>query len=219
MERRLIRWWGKINNNSGILRNSTDGGEGASGTVTVKTNDGISFGRVDVNDPRILSGDLIKIGAKSGRTNAIDINGNSVGRVSINDPRFVSGELMHQGKGMNATMDHCGNKLGLISIDDDRFISGEILTILTKEVFAKHIDSDELFLVDVGDVRFKNNTIVFVPLSRIDSIKNKRIFRKYGCIRQSNREKISIICPHCNFISGKTNMTRYHFDNCDKRQL
>jgi len=94
------------------------------GKVVVKDKEGNTF-RVDINDPRYLSGELVVIASNT--ITVKDKNGNTF-RVSIDDPRYLSGELVGINKGKVVVKDKDNNTF-IVDMDHPLYLSGELVHI------------------------------------------------------------------------------------------
>ena len=91
------------------------------GTTTMHDLSG-KYYRVSVDDPRVLSGDLV--GPNKGKANYKDSNGTLL-RLSVDDPRVLSGEVVPMNKGKTLVKDANG-KFYNVSVSDPRVLSGEL---------------------------------------------------------------------------------------------
>jgi len=119
--------------------------ESRKGTFTAKdAKTGKIVGRVNGDDTRVLSGELVAV--NKGTFTAKDAKtGKNTVQVSINDTRVLSGELVGVNKNKPKSEEHkqkisealkgkfaaknanTGENVGLVSIDDPRVLSGELL--------------------------------------------------------------------------------------------
>ena len=174
--------------------------------VTVIDNNGKTF-RVDVNDSRFLSGELVGhtkgmvavkdtnntfyqvslldtkylsgelVGVNKGKVTVKDILGNT-SQVEITDSKYLSGELVHVFKGLVSVKDNYGNKFK-VSKTDSRFISGELVG-QTKDTISL---SRALNISQVREIRLaiKNPTTV-ITNDYLATI-----------VKKSQKDKISVI--------------------------
>lgn len=109
-----------------------------------------------------------------------------------------------------------GNTFFQVSINDERYLNGELVPPSKNLVVA--IDTKSGKRVTVSKKEFDENSDLvgntYGQKQSKDFIK-KRIEAMMKSEKWKNRKKLErIVCPHCGKDGIKSNMKRWHFDNC-----
>lgn len=176
IERRLISWWGKTYDDSGILRNVADGGEGCYGVKRTEAHKKILSERMIKNSPmktlRTNAGSFI-----TGMVSVKDIEDNIV-RVPIDDPRYICGDLV----GINKNNEKISKQMSIntkgkivvkdingiisqVSVEDPRYISGELFPIGKGKIIAKD-KNGKIYRIDKSDPRWISGELVGIKSNK-----------------------------------------------------
>ena len=182
--RRLSSEWMKVNNPSTRAKGDT---HWARGKAVVVDSAGNKL-RVECDDPRIASGELVQLNAN--KVTVRDDEGRCYS-VQKDDPRVLSGELIPASKGYkrNWTPDQV----------DERYTSRRGRTWSVEEREQRSTNRKPAWNKGVTGSHHSEET------------KMKMSVAKKG------KTKLQVTCPYCEKSGGKPAMIRFHFDNCTKR--
>lgn len=138
------------------------------------------------DDPRYLSGELVRKSHMKGLVTVKDEKGNTF-KVKKDDPRYLSGELVHFTKGMINVYDKNGKKLK-VKKDDPRYLSGELIFTSIGFVTVKD-ENGNTFRVKKDDPRYLSGELIFISTGNKGIQKWSEESRKAASERGKNREK------------------------------
>lgn len=160
IERRLIAWYGRSCDNSGILKNKTIGGEGTTGMMTAKNPITKETMQIPVDDVRLCTGELVSIALNT--INAKHIKTGKTKRLDKDSNEFLSGEYVHVGKGTKldfvVVLDTVSNKHIQVYTDDPRIKTGDYTYMTKGYITIKNLDGQNEH-IRMDDPRYVNGEV------------------------------------------------------------
>lgn len=194
LERRLIRWYGKIGETNGSLRNSSDGGEGATGRVTtLEARSNYKNANLGKNNPMFG----IKQSKETIEKRVIKISGDKhwTNFKEISDETREKQSIVHKGKSLSEE-----TKKRQSMAHTEKKNSKEHNENISK---AKIGENNPMFGTKRSDDTRKKHSESTLGKKKSDS--HKANMRK---------PKKPVICPHCGKEGGIGAMMKWHFDKC-----